>query len=78
MSTLKLCPLTIGFTTRKEFMRAARWHLKLFRDNMEYVKVSRDKYERLEAALEEMDAPYLSVPYVINRQIEEVLEKYDR
>jgi hypothetical protein len=51
----------LGFTTREEFMRdAARWRLKLFRENTKYVEVPKDKYERLKTALKEMNTPYLS------------------
>jgi hypothetical protein len=69
----------LGFTTREEFMRdAARWRLNLFRENTEYVEVPKDKYERLEAALKEMNAPYLSAAGFIEKQIDEALEKYER
>ena len=69
----------LGFTTREEFMRdAARWRLNLFRENTEYVEVPKDKYERLKAALKEMNAPYLSAADFIEKQIDEALEKYER
>jgi len=68
----------LGFTTKEEFMRdAARWRLKFFRENTEYVEIPKDKYEKLEAALEEMNTPYLSAADFIDKQIDEVLEKYD-
>ncbi|MCW4046662.1 MAG: hypothetical protein NWE99_03745 [Candidatus Bathyarchaeota archaeon] len=57
---------------------AARWRLKLFRENTEYVEVQRDKYEKLEAEREEMDPPYLSAADFIDKQIDEVLAKYER
>jgi len=56
---------------------AARWRLKFFRENTEYVEIAKDKYEKLEAALDEMNAPYLSAADFIEKQIDEVLEKYD-
>jgi len=52
----------LGFTTREEFIRdAARWRLKFLTEESEYVEISRDKYERLEAAVKEMSTPYGSV-----------------
>jgi len=68
----------LGFTTREEFMRdAARWRLKFLRENSEYVEIPREKYERLDAAVKEMDTPYHSASDLINKQVDEVLEKYD-
>jgi hypothetical protein len=68
----------LGFTTREEFIRdAARWRLRFLREESEYVEIPRDKYERLEAAVEEMNTPYCSATDFINGQIDEVLEKYD-
>ena len=69
----------LGFPTREEFMRdATRWRLKLFRENTEYVEIPKDKYERLKTAIEDVNAPYLSVSDFIDKQIDEVLEKYER
>jgi len=68
----------LGFTTREEFMRdAARWRLKFLRENSEYVEIPREKYEKLETAVKEMDTPYHSASDFVNAQIGEVLEKYD-
>jgi len=68
----------LGFTTREEFMRdAARWRLKFLRENSEYVEIPREKYEKLDAAVKEMDTPYHSASDLINKQVDEVLEKYD-
>ncbi|MCW4047337.1 MAG: ribbon-helix-helix domain-containing protein [Candidatus Bathyarchaeota archaeon] len=68
----------LGFTTREEFLRdATRWRMKLFMENTEYVEIPKVKYRKLDAALKEMDAPYLSASDFINKQIDEVLGKYD-
>ena len=70
---------TLGFTTREEFKRdAARWRLKFLNENSEYVEIPKDKYEKLEAAVKEMNAPYRGALDFILTQIDEVLEKYDR
>jgi len=69
----------LGFTTREEFIRdAARWRLKFLNENSEYVEIPKDKYEKLEAAVKEMNAPYRGALDFIHTQIDEVLEKYDK
>jgi Arc/MetJ-type ribon-helix-helix transcriptional regulator len=69
----------LGFITREEFIRdVARWRLKLLREESEYVEIPRDKYERLEAAVKEMNMPYHSASDFVHTQIDEVLEKYGK
>jgi hypothetical protein len=69
----------LGFITREEFIRdAARWRLKCLTEELEYVEIPRDKYERLEAAVKEMSTPYHSASDFIHKQVDEVLEKYDK
>jgi len=69
----------LGFTTREEFIRdAARWRLKFLNENSEYVEIPKDKFERLEEAVKEMNAPYRGALDFILTQIDEALEKYDR
>ncbi|MEM2112012.1 MAG: ribbon-helix-helix domain-containing protein [Candidatus Bathyarchaeia archaeon] len=69
----------LGFTTKEEFIRdAARWRLEFLNKNSEYVEIPRDKYEKLETAFREMNAPYRGAFDFIHSQIDEVLEKYDR
>ena len=69
----------LGFTTREEFIRdAARWRLKFLNEESEYIEIPREKYERLDAAVKEMNTPYHSASDFINTQIDEVLEKYDK
>jgi metal-responsive CopG/Arc/MetJ family transcriptional regulator len=68
----------LGYTTREEFIRdAARWRLKFLNEESEYVEIPREKYERLEAAVKEMDIPYHSASDFVHKQVDEVLEKYD-
>jgi hypothetical protein len=68
----------LGYTTREEFIRdAARWRLKFFKGNYEFVEIPRDKYERLELAVKEMNTPYRSALDLIHSKIDKVLEKYD-
>jgi hypothetical protein len=69
----------LGYTTREEFIRdSARWRLKFLREDAEYVEIPRDKYERLEAAVKEMNTSYHSASDFVHIQIDEVLEKYGK
>jgi Arc/MetJ-type ribon-helix-helix transcriptional regulator len=69
----------LGFTTREEFIRdAARWRLKFLNEDSEYIEIPREKYERLNAAVKEMNTPFHSAADFVNTQIDEVLEKYDK
>jgi hypothetical protein len=68
----------LGFTTREEFIRdAARWRLRFLREDFEYLEIPREKYERLEAAVKEMNKPYHSASDLVHKHIDQVLEKYD-
>jgi Arc/MetJ-type ribon-helix-helix transcriptional regulator len=65
----------LGYTTKEEFIRdAARWRLKFLREESEYVEIPKDKYERLKAAVKEMNTPYHSASDFIHKQIDEMLE----
>jgi len=69
----------LGFTTREEFIRdATRWRLKFLNEESEYVEIPREKYERLDVAVKEMNTHYHSALDLMNKQIDEVLEKYNR
>jgi len=69
----------LGFTTREEFMRdAARWRLKFLNEDSEYIEIPREKYERLDAAVKELNTPYHSASDFVNTQVDELLEKYDK
>ena len=68
----------LGFTTREEFIRdAARWRLKFLNEESEYVEIPKEKYEKLDAAVKEMDAPYRDALDFILKQVDEALEKHD-
>ena len=41
-------------------------------------RIPREKYERLNEAIKEMNTPFYSAEEFINQQIDEVLEKYER
>ena len=69
----------LGFTTREEFLRdAARWRLKFLREDLEYVGIPTEKYERLNAAVKDMNTLFYSADDFIHNQVEEVLTQYDK
>ena len=63
---------------RSSVHEGARWRLKFLNEDSEYVEIPRDKYEKLEAAVKEMNTPYHSASDFVHTQIDEVLEKYDK
>lgn len=68
----------LGYTTREEFIRdAARWRLRFLTGTYECIEVQKEKYEKAEAAIEEMNLPYLGTVDFIDKQLETVLDKYD-
>jgi metal-responsive CopG/Arc/MetJ family transcriptional regulator len=68
----------LGYTTREEFIRdAARWRLKFLKEDYEYVEIPREKYEKLNMAIKEMNAPFYNAEDFINKQIDEAIEKYE-
>jgi hypothetical protein len=69
----------LGFTTREEFVRdAIRWRLKFLRGEFEYIEIPKEKYERLKAAVKDMNTLYHSASDFVHKQVDEVLEKYDK
>ena len=48
------------------------------KEDSEYVEVPREKYKKLEASVKEINTPYHSASDFIHKQIEEVLEQYDK
>jgi hypothetical protein len=66
-----------GYTTREEFIRdATRWRLRFLTDTYEYVEVQKEKYEKTESAIREMNLPFLGAADFVDKQLETLLEKY--
>jgi hypothetical protein len=64
-----------GYITREEFIaEAARHHLRLKYKEYRYIEVPREKYEKLNKALKEMEAPFHNVEDYINKKIDEALQ----
>jgi len=67
-----------GYTRKEEFIRQAiRFLLKWESEEYEYIEIPREKYERLNQAIKEMNTPFYNVDDFINKQIEEVLKQYE-
>jgi len=67
----------MGYTTREEFIRdAARWRLRFLKGTYEYIEVQKEKHEKGESAIKEMNLPFLSVADFLDKQLENLLEKY--
>jgi len=67
-----------GYTRKEEFIRQAiRFLLKWESEEYEYIEIPKEKYERLNQAIKEMNTPFYSVNDFINQQIDEILEKYE-
>lgn len=69
---------SLGYMSREEFIRdATRWRLKTLTDEYEYIETRKDEYEKLEAAIKEMELPFHGAEDYVNQQIRTALEKHD-
>ncbi len=67
----------LGFMTKEEFIRdAARWRLRYLAGTYEFIEVNRDRYEKGDTAIKEMNLPYLGITDFADKQIDTLLEKY--
>lgn len=67
-----------GYTTKEEFIRqAVRFMLKWESGACEYIEIPREDYEKLDAAVKEMNKPYNDAENFIRKQIQKVLKQYD-
>jgi len=68
-----------GYTRKEEFIRQAiRFLMKWESEEYEYIEIPKEKYDRLNLAIKDMNTPFYSVDDFINHQIEEVLEQYKK
>ncbi len=69
----------LGYTTREEFIRdASRWRLKFLKEDFEYVEIPKEKYEKLDDAVKEMNTPFYNASDFVQSKVEEVLEQFDK
>ena len=67
----------LGFMTKEEFIRdAARWRLRYLTGTYEYIEVHKEKYEKGDTAIKEMNLPYLGIADFADKQIDTLLEKH--
>jgi Arc/MetJ-type ribon-helix-helix transcriptional regulator len=68
----------LGYTTREEFVRdAILFQLRSLREQYEYMEVSKDDFERVRQALQDLDTPFESVDEFVHGQLHELLEKHE-
>jgi hypothetical protein len=67
----------LGYMTREEFMRdAARWRIRYLTGTYEFVEVHKEKYQKSDTVIREMNLPCLGVADFIEKQLDALLEKY--
>jgi len=68
----------LGYTTREEFIRdAIRFRLRFLKEQYEYIEISKEDYEKLQQAINDMDTSFHSVNDFIDQQIRDLLEKHE-
>lgn len=67
----------LGYTTREEFIRdAIRYRLQFLKNEIEYIEIQKEEYDRLDQAIRDMNTPFESVEDFIIQQICNLLEKH--
>jgi len=67
-----------GYTRKEEFIRQAiRFFLKWESEDYEYIEIPRQKYNKLNRAVKEMNMPYYNATEFIEDQIDKALEQYE-
>jgi hypothetical protein len=67
----------LGYTTREEFIRdAIRYRLRLLKNKAEFIEISKEDYDNVRKAIEDMDVPFQSVDDFVGKQIQGLLEKH--
>jgi len=67
-----------GYTTREELIREAiRFLLKWESEEYEYIEIPKQKYDKLNQAVKDMDMPYYNAAEFIEDQIDKALEQYE-
>jgi len=67
----------LGYMTKEEFIRdAARWRLRYLTGTYEFIEVHKEKYNKSDTAIKEMNLPYLGIADFVDKQIDNLLEKH--
>ncbi len=68
-----------GYTRKEEFIRQAiRFFLKWESEDYEYIEIPKEKYDKLNKAVKQMNTPYYNAEEFIDDQIDKILEQYER
>jgi len=68
-----------GYTQKEEFIRQAiRFLLKWESEEYEYVEIPKEKYDKLNEAVKNMNTPYYNADEFINDQIDIILNQYEK
>ncbi|MEM3827837.1 MAG: ribbon-helix-helix domain-containing protein [Conexivisphaerales archaeon] len=68
-----------GYTRREEFIRQAiRFFLKWESEEYEYIEIPKQKYDKLNKAVKQMNTPYYNAEEFIDDQIDRILEQYEK
>ncbi|MEM3766082.1 MAG: ribbon-helix-helix domain-containing protein [Candidatus Bathyarchaeia archaeon] len=67
-----------GYTRKEEFIRQAiRFFLKWESEEYEYIEIPRQKYNKLNQAVKDMNMPYYNATEFIEDQIDKALRQYE-
>ncbi|MEM0006764.1 MAG: ribbon-helix-helix domain-containing protein [Candidatus Bathyarchaeia archaeon] len=68
-----------GYTRKEEFIRQAiRFFLKWESEEYEYIEIPKQKYDKLNKAVKQMNTPYYNAEEFIYDQIDKILEQYEK
>ena len=68
-----------GYTRKEEFIRQAiRFLLKWESEEYEYIELPKEKYDKLNEAVKNMNTPYYNADEFINDQIDKILDQYEK
>jgi len=68
-----------GYTRKEEFIRQAiRFFLKWESEEYEYIEIPKQKYDKLNKAVKQMNTPYYNAEEFIDDQIDRILEQYEK
>ncbi|MEM3596527.1 MAG: ribbon-helix-helix domain-containing protein [Candidatus Bathyarchaeia archaeon] len=68
-----------GYTRKEEFIRQAiRFFLKWETEEYEYIEIPKQKYDKLNKAVKQMNTPYYNAEEFIDDQIDKILDRYEK
>ncbi|MEM0313188.1 MAG: ribbon-helix-helix domain-containing protein, partial [Candidatus Bathyarchaeia archaeon] len=68
-----------GYTRKEEFIRQAiRFFLKWESEEYEYIEIPKQKYDKLNKAVKQMNTPYYNAEEFIGDQIDKILNQYEK